>query len=590
MTSNLVSIKNVSIGFPSADGFNKVTDGVSFDIAQGEVLALVGESGSGKTIISKALLQLLPDTAKILSGSVNFKGTDVSKLKGKALLQHRGADIGMVFQEPLTSLNPALKIGEQLAEGLKLHRDMSPSERQTACINMLMRVKMQDPERAMSQYPHEFSGGMRQRIMLASVMLLKPALLVADEPTTALDVMIQKEVLDIMLGLVREEGISLLLVTHDLALVSEYADKIAVMEKGLLVETGPAASVLQNPQHAYTQRLLNSVPGKKRRAKRSFPEAPIIEATNVQVSFSDKPLLWWRKRTVYAVKSTSLSIRGGETLALVGESGSGKSTFGRALLGLTDMAAGDIRFDGQAIAANLQSRTTEERRKMQLVFQDPFSSLNPRMTLEVILKESLRHDKSLSRTDKNTIVSHILSKVGLPIEFANRLPHELSGGQRQRVCIARAMITEPTFIVADEPVSALDVTVQAQVLQLLKQLQEDQGFALLFISHDLAVVEEIADRVMVMYHGHIVEEGTVDQVFDTPLHPYTVALLNAAPRFRANPDTPAATNIVTNHLDKRLSPTPLSLIRASGTALSGVQYHEENSGHKVSILTAEDST
>lgn len=485
----------------------------------------------------------------------------------------------MVFQEPLTSLNPALKVGDQLAEGLRLHTNMGGGEIRQACLDMLRRVQLNDPEEAMGRYPHEFSGGMRQRIMLASVMLLKPALLVADEPTTALDVMIQKEILGIMVGLVREEGASLLLVTHDLALVSEYADRVGVMEKGVLVECGPAQDVLFHPAHPYTRRLRDAVPGQSRK-QAAKGGVPLIRGEDIRVSFADNALLWWRRKHVNAVKGVSVSISAGETVALVGESGSGKSTLGRALLGLTDMTSGTVYYDGREISADIRSRSPQDRKRMQLIFQDPFSSLNPRMTVGVVLRESLRHGTGLSGKEKDRLVRETLEKTGLSETYIKRLPHELSGGQRQRVCIARAMICAPTVVVSDEPVSALDVTVQAQVLNLLRDLQQEHNFAHLFISHDLAVVEEISDRVMVMYHGHILEEGSVAQIFDTPHHPYTVALLNAAPGFGATKrgrvkevDWPAA-----------YEPTPLDGIKNNNIGDNAIIFREVTPGHKVSSL------
>lgn len=531
MAEHLVSIENVTIG-TYRDGIAvPIVHDATLSIKAGETLALVGESGSGKTLLSKSLLQLLPDGVEVQQGTAAVNGVSVFDLQGDTLNRYRGAQVGMVFQEPLTSLNPSLRIGMQLEEGLKLHTDMNADERKAACIDMLTKVKIAEPEKALSAFPHEFSGGMRQRIMLASVMLMKPGLLVADEPTTALDVMIQRDVMDIMMGLCRDEGTALLLISHDLALVSEYADSVAVMEKGVIVEEGTVQQVLANPKHSYTKKLIAAVPGKAKEACAFQPDIPaILSANDIEVHFpKEKPFGFWHKREVLrAVKGISLQIQAGETVALVGESGSGKSTLGRAILNLLPVASGELLYKDGPVSHSDRTTWQDLRKKLQFIFQDPFSSLDPRMRVGDIICEGL---EGLKPAERQARFDTIMKDVGLDASFQSRFPHEMSGGQRQRVCIARALIMEPDFVVADEPVSALDVTVQAQVLELLRKLQTEKGFACLFITHDLAVVAEVADRVMVMYHGCVLEEGVARDVLENPVHPYTRKLLEAAPRF-----------------------------------------------------------
>jgi peptide/nickel transport system ATP-binding protein len=526
----LLSVENLRIG--SVDGKFLAVDGVSFHLDAGDVLALAGESGSGKTLAARSIMGLLPSGLARLSGSILLDGADIATAGEAQLRALRGRSIGMVFQEPMTSLNPAMRIGLQLTEALRLHERCSPTEAKARALQLLARVRIEDPERCFASFPHEFSGGMRQRIMLASVMLLKPRLLIADEPTTALDTLAQREVLDLMLELCAESRTGLLLITHNLGLVARYANRVLVLEKGRAVEEGAARTVLQSPQHPYTRRLISALP---RRGPVSNPESnperepALIEARGLRLTFRPPKRLFQSARPPkLALDGVDLTVRRGETVAVVGGSGSGKTTLGRVLAGLLAADDGEVTFRGRALATADAPSRRAFRLQCQFIFQDPFASLDPRQRVFSAVAEPLRHS-DLPREAWPARVEETLAAVGLEA-FGQRLPHQLSGGQRQRVAIARALVRRPAFVIADEPVAALDMTVQAQVLALLQRLQRELGFACLFISHDLAAVEQIASRVAVMDAGRIVEEGTRDEVFDAPRHPYTRALLDAAPR------------------------------------------------------------
>ena len=512
-----------------ADGA-KLVDGATFRIMPGSMLALVGESGSGKTMAARAVLGLLPTPLIAASpSSVKFRGTELIGIAPKAIRKIRGTHIGMVFQEPMVSLNPSMTIGRQMAEGLKLHRGLSRSEIRDRCLEILTRISIPNPVRCLDAYPHEFSGGMRQRIMLASVMLLQPDLLIADEPTTALDTLVQRDVLDLMVELTEENGTAVLLISHDLGMVSHYARDVAVMLKGKIVEQGRSADVLSAPKHEYTRRLVDALPRRSaggERLTRDFQ--PLVEVQGVVVDYHDRPRLFGRGQAKRAVDGVDLTIGRGETLALVGGSGSGKTTLGRAMVGLIAPAAGSISFRGGKIISWRGRGTRLQREEMQIIFQDPYSSLDPRQRVADIVAEPLRLDTTMDRQQRDMRVREVLAEVGLPTEFLRRLPHQLSGGQRQRVAIARAIVRRPAFVVADEPVSALDMTVQKQILKLIRDLQERYGFACLFVSHDLGAVEQVADRVAVMQHGKIVEIGDRGDIFDRPQHEYTRRLLDAA--------------------------------------------------------------
>ena len=539
----MLEVRDLGVCFPLATGDLMAVDGVSFEVAPGEVVALVGESGSGKTMVARAVLDLLPPPARIAAGSIALQGRNLTALGAKAMQKVRGARIGMIFQEPMVSLNPAMTVGAQMAEAMRLHTELSKSEIRRKSIEMLERVRIRDAEHCLEAYPHEFSGGMRQRIMLASVLLPRPGLLLADEPTTALDVLIQKEVLDIMMEVTRDLGTSVLLISHDLGLVAKYAARTLVMRNGLVVEQGVTREVLLSPRHDYTRALLEALPGAAGAAAsapargRAAEARPLLEVEGLRVAFPGRRKWpWSRPSKTVAVDGVDLRIGAGETLALVGESGSGKTTLGRAILQLTERAAGRIVFDGQDYDAISPRARWRLRRQMQVVFQDPFSSLDPRMRLVDIVGEGLRHARDLDRKERRRRALGMLEEVEIPAAFAERFPHELSGGQRQRVSIARAMVMEPRLIVADEPVSALDMTIQAQILELFKRLKRTYGLSYLFITHDLGVVEEVADRVMVMHRGRIVEEGPSADVLTDPRHPYTCQLLRAVPRLVKRPD------------------------------------------------------
>ena len=502
---------------------------LTFDVAPKEFLAIVGESGSGKTLASRAIMNLLPPGVARVSGQILLDGRELTALNPTELRKVRGAQVGMVFQEPMVSLNPAMTVGRQLAEGLKLHRNLPAEEIRALSLAMLKRVQIRDPERCLKSYPHEFSGGMRQRIMLASILLLKPKLLIADEPTTALDTLSQREVLELMVELARDSGVATLLITHDLGLVSRYAERVIVLEKGKLVEIGMTQRVFTQPEHPYTRKLIDSRPA------RALDKHPPAEKTPVILQI-DKACISYEGRANWLGKAiprkivhdVDLTLRIGQIVALVGASGSGKTTLGRAVMGLKDLSSGTIRFDGMDLAALNKQQRMQYRVGAQLIFQDPFSSLDPRMRVGDIVAAPLRQLNGPAAEHRQR-VCEVLAEVGLP-DYERRYPHEMSGGQRQRVAIARAIVSRPRLVVADEPVSALDMTIQAQVLKLLARLQREYGFACLFITHDLSVVEQIADEVVVMYGGRIVEEGATDEVLYRPQHEYTRALLAATPR------------------------------------------------------------
>lgn len=508
----------------------EVVKGISFDIAPGEIFGIVGESGSGKTLATRALISLLPPAIKVTGGSVRYKGRDVLTIKDRELRHLRGGEIGVVFQEPMTSLNPSMTIGRQLEEGLVLHTKLSPQDRRARILDMLKRVGIKDPEGALDAYPHEFSGGMRQRIMLASVMLLKPALLIADEPTTALDAVIQRDVMELMVELTRAEGTAVLLISHDLPMVARYTSRIVVMEKGSIVEQGRTEDLLDAPQHPYTKKLLSSLPFRGEARALDTSKAPMVSARNIVVDYAGRKSLLKKAKPKRALHGISIDIHEGEVVALVGGSGSGKTTLGRTIAGLVKESEGDIRFQGRSRDEDWR----DYRLNCQMVFQDPYSSLDPRMTILALVEEALRLVPDLDAQAKRKRALETLEEVGLNVDYASRYPHELSGGQRQRVAIARAIARRPRFLIADEPVSALDVTVRAQVLDLFSDLQKRYGFSCLFISHDLGVVEQVADRVVVMQDGRIIEEGDRDTIFDNPRQAYTRRLLSAIPALGHN--------------------------------------------------------
>ncbi|WP_374595258.1 dipeptide ABC transporter ATP-binding protein [Sphingosinicella sp.] len=579
--SSLLKVAGLSVAF---EGAKKVVDSVSFEVERGEIVALVGESGSGKTLAARSLMGLLPFGAEIVGGEALFSGVDLLRASETDRLAIRGARIGMIFQEPMTSLNPSMRIGDQMAEALKHHAGVSETEARTLCIEMLSRVRIANPKWVLDRYPHQFSGGMRQRIMIASVMLLKPTLVLADEPTTALDVLVQKEVLDLIVELAREAGSGVLLITHDLGLVAQYSHRIYVMRRGRVVEEGASASLLSAPKEDYTRTLLGALPrrGKNRNVDKS--DNILMSADDISVRFPGKRSLPWRKtEDVRPLNGVSMCIRRGETVAIVGESGSGKTTLARALLGLVPITSGTVYFDGIEISSLRLEELRDARRRIRIVFQDPFSALDPRMRIGAIVMEGLRHSYDLSARERAQRVSRTLDEVGLGEGFASRFPHQLSGGQRQRVNIARALVADPDLIVADEPVSALDVTVQAEILNLLARLQSDRGFGCIFISHALGVVEQVADRVMVLYRGNIVETGSRDDIFDRPRHPYTCALLRAAPRL--NGDRANGYRLHPFPANQPPPPPGHDYAQLEGAAMSMGRLVEVSPGHSVACTS-----
>ncbi|RDJ21445.1 ABC transporter ATP-binding protein [Bosea caraganae] len=529
----LLSVDKLTLAINSTG--KRVVNDVSFSVSPGEMVGIVGESGSGKTLAARAIMGFIPPAVRRISGAIRFEGHDVMTMAPKALREMRGARVGMVFQEPMTSLNPSMLIGQQLDEGLALHRRLSAAERKALILDMLRRIGIRDPEGALTSYPHQFSGGMRQRIMLASVMLLKPALLLADEPTTALDAVVQREVLELMVDLTKANNTAVLMISHDLGMIARYCSRIIVMQQGDVVEQGLAQDLLARPQHPYTRKLLAAMP--LRGPVRDLPKAdtPIVSVRDLTVDYGGRQGFFRKEAPKRALHGVSIDVQPGEVVAVVGGSGSGKTTLGGAIAGLVKPSGGEIRFNGKPIDRS-ETAYWDYRLNCQMVFQDPYSSLDPRMTIGDLVGEPLRLVPGMARAEKARRVQEVLTEVGLAEGFASRYPHELSGGQRQRIAIARAVVRRPSFVIADEPVSALDVTVRAQVLELFAELQRKHGFSCLFISHDLGVVEQVADRVIVMHEGRIVEEGSRDAIFDNPRHDYTRKLLSAVPGLESTGD------------------------------------------------------
>jgi len=522
----LLEIERLSVRFGDAI----VVDDVSFTIAAGEKFALVGESGSGKSITALSILRLV-DMATT-TGAIRFDGQDLLAKPEREMRALRGADIAMIFQEPMTALNPLYTVGNQIAEVLELHEGLRPNAARARAVELLAKTGIPEPERRVDAYPHQLSGGQRQRAMIAMALACRPKLLIADEPTTALDVTIQAQILALLDDLQREMGMALLFITHDLSLVRRFTHRVGVMERGRLVEIGPTATVFDAPQHPYTRRLLASRP--QRVVPPVADDAPLlVEGRGIDVRFAI-PRGWFRKRNFVAVRQATLALRRGETLGVVGESGSGKTTLGMALLALQPIAAGEVRLGDVRLHDAPRKTLRRLRRRMQVVFQDPFASLSPRMTVGQIVGDGLAlHRPEMSAAERERAVLAMLDEVGLSERHGvamvlQRYPHEFSGGQRQRIAIARAVVLQPELLVLDEPTSALDVSVQQQVLALLADLQRRYGMSYVFISHDLAVVRAMAHRVLVMKDGAIVEAGNAEQVFAAPREAYTRELLAAA--------------------------------------------------------------
>ncbi|MCQ4272314.1 ABC transporter ATP-binding protein [Pseudomonas kuykendallii] len=522
----LLSVERLSIDF----GPRRVVSELSFALHAGKTLCIAGESGSGKSLTSLAIMGLLPKAASVPGGAILFEGRDLLGCSDRQMQELRGKDIGMIFQEPMTSLNPLMTVGRQLQETVRRHEALSGQETRARARQMLDAVRVPQVDKRLAQYPHELSGGMRQRVMIAMAMLCKPRVLIADEPTTALDVTIQAQILELMRELQAQFGTTLLMITHDMGVVAEMADEVVVMNQGLMEERAEVRSLFAAPQAAYTRKLLAAVPvlGSAGPPESREERPVVLEVDNLQVRFPLRGGWFEPARNVHAVENVSFRLRQGETLGIVGESGCGKSTTGKALLSMLPFD-GSVKLLGCELNGIGGEALREVRQDIQMIFQDPYASLNPRKTiLDLVGEPLLIHGKG-DRQQRQARVAELLEQVGLPAEAMQRYPHMFSGGQRQRICIARALALNPKVIVADESVSALDVSVQAQVLELLERLQREHDLSYLFISHDMAVVERICHRVAVMFCGQIVEIGRRDQVLGNPQHPYTQRLLSAVP-------------------------------------------------------------
>ncbi|CAB3857250.1 Glutathione import ATP-binding protein GsiA [Achromobacter dolens] len=539
MSETLLAVRGLSVEFGARARPYRAVKSLDFTIGRGETVALVGESGSGKSVTALSILRLIERAGgRIATGSARFvprdgREVDLFGLEEPALRRIRGNEISMIFQEPMTSLNPVMTVGDQLAEVYLLHQDISRQEAWRRAQEMLVAVKMSEPERRMTQYPGDLSGGMRQRVMIAMALACRPQLLIADEPTTALDVTVQAEIIDLIRDLQREVGMAVLFITHDMGVVAEIADRVVVMRHGDRIEESATATLFEAPTQPYTRDLLAAVPrlGDGSPDEAMVRERPaVLEVSGLAKRFPVKAGAFGKVvANVHAVEGVSFDLRAGETLALVGESGSGKSTTGRLLMKLVQPSAGSIRLAGQDVTHMTPEQMRAMRRHIQMIFQDPYASLNPRLHAWDLVSEPLKVHGGHSREQRRERAAQLLERVSLPRDFLDRYAHQFSGGQRQRLCIARALSVNPRIIVADEPVSALDVSVQARVIELMKELQGEMGLSYLFISHDIAVVEKVSHRVAVMYMGQIVEIGPTQEVLHRPRHPYTQRLLSAVP-------------------------------------------------------------
>jgi peptide/nickel transport system ATP-binding protein len=607
VTDPILRVDDLRISFAQGNGWREVVHGVSFDIQPRETLALVGESGSGKSVTALSVLRLLPEDTTRLSGRILFGGRDLVAAPERAMRDIRGNEIAMIFQEPMTSLNPSLTVGDQLAEVLMQHRGLAFREAKAETLHLLDKVRIAAAARRFNEYPHQLSGGMRQRVMIAIALACRPKLLIADEPTTALDVTIQAQILQLIATLQQDEDLAVLFITHDMGVVAEIADRTAVMFRGKVVETGDTAAIFRAPREPYTRALLSAVPqlgsmrgthkparfplidtttgaavtGSEMAAAPSEADAPLLSVRNLVARFDlASGFLGRVAGRVHAVEDVSFDLRAGETLALVGESGCGKSTTGRAIMRLTPALSGSIALDGKDILKLDGGELATVRRSIQMIFQDPFASLDPRMRVGAAVAEPLLVHGLADREAARARVADLLPRVGLEPDVASRYPHEFSGGQRQRICIARALALEPRVIIADEAVSALDVSVKAQVINLMLDLQRDLKLSYLFISHDMAVVERMSHRVAVMYLGEIVEIGPRAAIFENPQHPYTRRLLDAVPV----PD-PARRGLRRAPDDGEVK----NPIRPLGYTPPRRKWREVSPGHHVQVPDADDA-
>ncbi|MFC6463669.1 ABC transporter ATP-binding protein [Marinilactibacillus sp. GCM10026970] len=526
----LLDVKDLSIVFEQGDTSNEVATDVHFEVAKGETLGIVGESGSGKSVTARSIMRLLPPNAQNGENSkVVFMGKDLTQLTEKEMRKIRGKDIGMIFQDPMTSLNPTMTIGDQITESIRFHQKLKKNAAKDEALNIMKLVGIKDVDFRYKQYPHEFSGGMRQRMMIAIALACNPALLIADEPTTALDVTIQAQILELLKDIQKKFGTSIILITHDFGVVANMCDRVIVMKDGKVVESGTTADVFKHPSHPYTKRLLDAVPNLQNEQKTvsnaNQSKKPLLSIKNLQKHFD-----MGKGATLKAVDDITFDIYENETLGLVGESGSGKSTTGKTILRLHEATGGEVIYEGFDLN-HLNAREMKDMRKyMQVIFQDPYASLDPRMKVLDIIGESLDvHGLAENKKARYDRVVELLELVGLEASFTMRYPHEFSGGQRQRIGIARALAVNPKFIVCDEPLSALDASIQSQIVELLEDLQKKLGLTYLFIAHDLSMVKRISDRVAVMYNGHLVELADSEDLFSNPIHPYTKKLLAAIP-------------------------------------------------------------
>ncbi|MFS8056249.1 ABC transporter ATP-binding protein [Rhizobium sp. BR 317] len=597
----VLSVEGMMTSFLVEGAWKPVVRDVSFTVVPGETVAIVGESGSGKSVTSLSIMRLLQQDMSRITGRITLGGRDILALSESEMRKVRGKDVAMIFQEPMTSLNPLFTIGDQISEALLCHGDISKAEAKIETIRLLERVRIPSAASRFDEYPHRFSGGMRQRVMIAMALASRPKLLIADEPTTALDVTIQGQILDLIKMLQEEQGTSVLFITHDMGVVAEIADRTIVMYRGEQVETGETTEIFFRAKHTYTRALLSAVPvlGSMKGHERPlrFPvvnsetgqveplteaadtvaaaQRPVLQVKNLCKRFDIHSGLFGRLQgRVHAVENVSFDLHAGETLSLVGESGCGKSTTGRAIMRLIEPQSGSVLVDGEEMLALDRKGLRDMRRKVQMIFQDPFASLNPRMTIGAAVAEPYLEHRMGTAKEARDKVTDLLVKVGLSPDMATRYPHEFSGGQRQRICIARALTLDPKVIIADESVSALDVSIKAQVINLLLDLQQSLNLAFLFISHDMAVVERVSHRVAVMYLGEIVEIGPRQAVFENPQHPYTKKLMSAVPV----PDPARRRLKLGVAADELKSP-----IRAPDHMMQPLNYVEISPGHQVAL-------